>query len=580
MKKMIGLLCDHGYELVAPIFDGAIIRRKEEATEIKPLLDAVTDATNLAVALKPFPPQLLELEAMGSSRYYARRLSPSPPSSNRQTRPGSILRYYADPWGTSETRSLANPPTLASVFRDFPRAVQDAPHPCALTMCLPYAISQLFPQCGIAQHIIRSGATGPFAIRGIPAMTGLKFYESTGVRDSGRFLVIEQRSGLWHCVGIQVEGASFALYDNESKYARVGRVGDIPDLSAFLIASVESGEDSRRQMYRRRNIPIAGRRFPRGEDESRARDEDTRGECDTALPASSSHMEFEELPIDARGDVCAAPGQISTTEETPRELSDGGTCTFIMAVGDGSQFSAYIDDEVESALRAASEPYAKVGTRGYECALCPEKKFSQRIRLVRHIKTIHVDSGAGKPATSKTLQLALALYNWDQVMAGIGIATGTCTPAGKYLSRSSALISQRVREFAPEDRREDGRGDLTSGRITALERRIALCPTSRGPSLLPVAYLGRPDFRRVGNAYYSHCYGRLVLAMAIGPATKGRPESVRVSILRYFLSIGCESAFLLPSDYRSTMQVTNDVIGGPPRKGDQRPARGLSGVDR
>ena len=54
--------------------------------------------------------------------------------------------------------------------------------------------------------------------------------------------------------------------------------------------------------------------------------------------------------------------------------------------------------------------------------------------------------------------------------------------------------------------------------------------------------------------------------MAIEPATKGRPGNIRVSILRHFLSVGCESAFLLPSDYRSTMQVMNDVIGGPPAR--------------
>ena len=54
-KKMIGLLSDHGYELVAPIFDGAIIRRKAEATEIKSPLDAVMDATGVVLALKQFP---------------------------------------------------------------------------------------------------------------------------------------------------------------------------------------------------------------------------------------------------------------------------------------------------------------------------------------------------------------------------------------------------------------------------------------------------------------------------------------------------------------------------------------------
>ena len=224
----------------------------------------------------------------------------------------------------------------------------------------------------------------------------------------------------------------------------------------------------------------------------------------------------------------------------------------------------YIDDAVELALREASHPYAKVGTSGYTRALCQEKTFTQRIRLVRHIQSAHVDSGIGKHATSKTPLLELALNNRGQALSGVGIATGTRTPSGRYLFRSAALISGWVRECRPKARNADGRGDLTSGWITDVDRHIAICPTSRGPSLLPVAYLKRSDFRRVGHAYYSQFYGRMVLAKAIDPATKGRPGNIRVVILRHYVGVGFESASLLPSDYRSTMQVMGDVISGPP----------------
>ena len=189
------------------------------------------------------------------------------------------------------------------------------------------------------------------------------------------------------------------------------------------------------------------------------------------------------------GDVSSATALIATSEEASRELRDGRSGLFRLVRGEASRFAMYIDDEVELALREASGPYAKVGTRLYTCALCPEKTFTQRIRLVRQIQSVHVDSGIRKPATSKTLQLALSLYNRGHLLAGVGIATRTCTPSGGYLARSAALISGWVRECRPKARREDRMGDLTSGRITDVDMHIALCLASRGPSLLPVAYL-------------------------------------------------------------------------------------------
>ena len=118
----------------------------------------------------------------------------------------------------------------------------------------------------------------------------------------------------------------------------------------------------------------------------------------------------------------------------------------------------------------------------------------------------------------------------------------------------------------PESAQCRWEGDLTSGRVTDVDRHIALFLKSRGPYLIPVAYLKRPDFRRVGNAYYSQRYGRLVMAKAIEPATNGRPENIRDAILRHYLSVGCESAAPLPADYRSTTQAMKDVISGPPAR--------------
>ena len=155
--------------------------------------------------------------------------------------------------------------------------------------------------------------------------------------------------------------------------------------------------------------------------------------------------------------MSSATALIASSAEASREFREEGSDIFSMAIGESARFATCIGDGEESALMEALRPYAKVGTRGYTCFLFPEKTFTHRIRLVRHVQAVHVASGIGKPATSKTLQMANALYNRDHVLVGVGIATGTCAPAGRYLSRSAALISGWVRECRPKARSADGR---------------------------------------------------------------------------------------------------------------------------
>ena len=69
--------------------------------------------------------------------------------------------------------------------------------------------------------------------------------------------------------------------------------------------------------------------------------------------------------------MSSATALIATIGEEPREFSDGGSGIFNLVLGEASRFAMYIDDEVDFALRGESDPYAKVGTRGYACVLCP-----------------------------------------------------------------------------------------------------------------------------------------------------------------------------------------------------------------
>ena len=108
-----------------------------------------------------------------------------------------LLSDYATHAKTPKTGILGRVLTVASVFRDFPHAVQAVPPPCALMMCLPYAANHLFPLCGVLRRISRAGSLGPFTIGEIAAMTGLQVSEAQGVRITGEFLSIEDRIGVW-----------------------------------------------------------------------------------------------------------------------------------------------------------------------------------------------------------------------------------------------------------------------------------------------------------------------------------------------------------------------------------------------
>ena len=74
------------------------------------------------------------------------------------------------------------------------------------------------------------------------------------------------------------------------------------------------------------------------------------------LPAPCSRADSIEHPIDTWGDVSSSTALIATSAEEPRELSDGGSGIFTMVLGEASRFAMYIDDEVELAIREASDP--------------------------------------------------------------------------------------------------------------------------------------------------------------------------------------------------------------------------------
>ena len=108
------------------------------------------------------------------------------------------------------------------------------------------------------------------------------------------------------------------------------------------------------------------------------------------------------------GDVGTASEKVSTSEETPRKLSDDGPGIYCLSIEEVSHFEMRISDNVEPAIRGASDPYAKPRAGDTHVFTLAGGEFTKRKLLVRLVKSAYVDLGGGRPANSKTPQLSLA----------------------------------------------------------------------------------------------------------------------------------------------------------------------------
>ena len=99
-------------------------------------------------------------------------------------------------------------------------------------------------------------------------------------------------------------------------------------------------------------------------------------------------------------------------------------------------FRTYISNEVTECVERAKPTYTRKPKTGYACDLCPVRSFDRRGRLRKHLEISHIASGSGA-ASSRTLRLALALYNLDQIRVSAGLVLSFDATCGGYLGRAS-----------------------------------------------------------------------------------------------------------------------------------------------
>ena len=93
--------------------------------------------------------------------------------------------------------------------------------------------------------------------------------------------------------------------------------------------------------------------------------------------------------------------------------------------------SSEIYDGVLFGVETAKEIASRRQNRGiggiYSPQLFPIRKIDKKSRRIAHLENKHSDPSTGGPATSRGLQLAIALYNYDQIRAGAWVSIGVLT---------------------------------------------------------------------------------------------------------------------------------------------------------
>ena len=163
-----------------------------------------------------------------------------------------------------------------------------------------------------------------------------------------------------------------------------------------------------------------------------------------------------------------------------------------------------------------------------------------------------MDGGSGA-SSSRVFQLAKALYNRDQVISAFDMVTGRPPSGGRYLERASGQIATWINEDATSG---DG---ILSGYVTQVDRHLSLCLTDAGPRYALKGSAALSGMRKRGYTYYTSQFAELLFSVAVRPEIKGRPRAVQEELLRHFISIGCENAFLLPTRNSLILGLLGDV---------------------
>ena len=172
------------------------------------------------------------------------------------------------------------------------------------------------------------------------------------------------------------------------------------------------------------------------------------------------------------------------------------------------------------------------------CPLCPFRMFASGASVLRHIQTCHTEQKGFVCSGRKQRKVVVALYDCD-VLAG--------REPMDLLTRSAALLRSWIRPPLQHNK-------------NAIDRSIRLVLTATGPVYANVEALGTSMFvRRVGNLFYTRCFGNILLRELV--MSKGRLAEALTRLQTHACAAGSEVTNLYPGHGASMWAVAQDVFG-------------------
>ena len=125
-------------------------------------------------------------------------------------------------------------------------------------MCLPYALSHLYPGNAELSELLHT-TSGPYTLEMMQRSLRFRFYSvCEGVLPSGNYVSIFPSGGVFHCAGIRVENGAYSWYDSDERYRYECSAQDAPISMIWGIARVSNFPDPCGSEYPEMNIALRG----------------------------------------------------------------------------------------------------------------------------------------------------------------------------------------------------------------------------------------------------------------------------------------------------------------------------------
>ena len=125
-------------------------------------------------------------------------------------------------------------------------------------MCLPYALSHLYPGDSELPELLRN-KSGPYTLGVVQRSMRFRFYSvCEGVPPSGNYVSVSPSGGAHRCAGIRVENGAYSWYDSDEWYRYECSAQDAPIGMLWGVARVSNFPDPCGSEYPEMNIALRG----------------------------------------------------------------------------------------------------------------------------------------------------------------------------------------------------------------------------------------------------------------------------------------------------------------------------------